>query len=303
MTLTEKPLVSVILATNRARPYLPDAIASVAAQTWRPIELIVVDDGSAEPDEVLRAAELMPGGRVIRQDASGVSVARNRGAAAASGRYLVFLDDDDLWAPERLTRHVEAMAAQPDAVASYCRMRTVLAATGEELAPGDQTPISGRLDVARRTTGILLPNMFIERNTFELCGGFDPDLRFAEDLDLALRLAEKGTFAFVPAVLVDYRATSDNATRRHRELVDGVRVVLARHRTHASDRADSALVGALDESIRKNERFAWWGAGRAAKAALKEKAPTRAVSELVWALRTAPRGLLDGVVRRITGSK
>ena len=297
----DAPLISVVVATNRVRPYLADAIASVVAQTWRPIEIIVVDDGSPEPEEMRRVAAQFSDTRVVRQEHSGVSVARNRGASEARGEYLVFLDDDDIWAPERLARHVAVMTDCPRAVASYCRMRTVLAATGEQIAPADQTQIADRLDVARRTTGILLPNMFLRQQAFEDAGGFDPSLRFAEDLDLALKLAELGEFVFEPRILVDYRATPDNTTRRHRELVEGITIVLQRHRTRAIGRADDALVDALDESIRKNARFAWWGAGRSARTSLRELRPLRAMSELIWALRTAPVGLFDGVRRRISG--
>lgn len=294
------PLVSVVVATNRAGALLREAIASVAGQSWGNLELIVVDDGSDDPDEVVRAARQVRGARVIRQRPSGVSVARNRGAAAAHGEYLVFLDDDDVWAPQRLERHVAAMAARPDAVASYCGMRTVRADTGQQLAAADQRPIADRLDVARRTTGIILPNLFLVRAAFEAAGGFDPGLRLAEDLDLVLRLAESGEFAFVPGTLVDYRATPHNTTRRRHELVESIRSVLLAHRAEAVERADVDLAAALEHSIRKNDRFAWWGAGRAAREALRSGRPGVAASELTWALNTAPRGLVDGIARRLT---
>lgn len=295
----ETPLVSVVIATNRARPYLHEAIASVAAQTWPKLELIVVDDGSDDADEVRRAAAQLPGARVVRSLPSGASAARNAGAALARGTYLVFLDDDDLWAPERVERHVEAMSANPAAVASYCGMRTLLAATGAVIAPADQTAIADRLDVARRTTGIILPNLFLTRAAFAAAGGFDPALRFAEDFDLLLRLSEQGAIAFVPRTLVDYRSTPTNATRRHRELVRGIDLVLRRHRHTAVSRGDRPLVSALDESRRKNARFAWWGAVRTARDALRAGQPLRAVREVAWAARVAPTGLVDGAVRAI----
>lgn len=294
------PLVSVVIATNRARPYLRDAIESVAAQTWQHLELIVVDDGSDDAGEVRRAAAQIPSSRVIRLDPSGVSAARNRGASHARGTYIAFLDDDDLWAPDRVERHVAVMAARPDAAASYCGMRTVHAETGEVLAPADQTAIADRLDVARRATGIILPNLFLTRAAFESVGGFDESLRYAEDFDLALRLTSQGAFVFVPRTLVDYRATSSNATLRHHELVQGITAVLRSHRSDAERRGDREFVSALDESARKNGRFAWWGAGRAAKAAVRARRPASAASEILWALRTAPLSLVDGLARKVS---
>lgn len=294
------PLVSVVIATNRARPYLGEAVASVAAQTWRAIELIVVDDGSDDPDEVSRVAADVAGAVVVRQCPSGASAARNRGAALAHGEYLVFLDDDDVWAPERVVRHVEALELRPDAVASYCGMRAVRAETREVLLAADQEPVSDRYDVARRKTGIILPNLFFVRSAFDAVGGFDPRLHFAEDLDLVLRLNERGSFAFVDEALVDYRVTEHNATRRHRELVEGIRAVLESHRVAADERGDVELVAALEHSMGKNDRFAWWGAGRIARDALAAGHPGAAMSELLWAWRTAPRGLVHGVRRRLS---
>lgn len=294
-------VVSVVLATNRSRPHLHEAIASVAAQSHAATELIVVDDGSDDPDEIERLVAEVSGARVVRQRAAGVSAARNRGAALAGGDYLVFLDDDDVWRSDRLARHVEAMRERPSAVASYCAMRSVDAVSGAVLAPGDQRAIVDRLDVARRTTGIIAPNLFLSRAAFEAVGGFDESLRYAEDLDLALRLSERGSFAFVPQVLVDYRVTSHNVTGRHRELVSGIDGVLRAHRARARRAGDGSLVRALDDSIRKNERFAWWGAWRRSRASLRARRYPAAAADLLWAARVAPRGLVSGMGRRIAG--
>ena len=291
-------LVSVVVATNRTGPFLQEALSSVRAQTHPAIEVIVVDDGSPRPETVVAAAEVVPEARVVRQAPAGPSVARNVGAAHASGRFLAFLDDDDRWDPDRIAACVARLEARPDAVLAYCGMRTI-DADGRVLGGPEQIAIAGRLDVARRRTGIILPNVLIRTEAFAAVGGFHSRIRLAEDLDLVLRLAEQGSFAFEPRALVDYRAHDGNTTRRHRELVRGIDEVLRLHRWAAEERQDAALVAALAESIRKNDRFAWWGAGRAARSALARGRPGVAVAELGWALRTAPLGLLDGARRRI----
>lgn len=293
------PLVSVVVATNRAGPFLAEALASVAAQTHTAVELVVVDDGSPDPEAVASAVASVPGAVLVRQPPSGVGVARNVGAARASGDLLAFLDDDDRWHPERLARHVAVHAERPDAVASYCGMRTVDASGERELAPADQVAISSRLDVARRRTGILLGNLVVRRADLEAAGGFHTAIRLAEDLDLVLRLAQRGPFAFVPGTFVDYRASGQNTTARHRELTRSIDQVLRLHAWSARERGDHALEAALRESLRKNDRFAWWSAGRAARAAARERRPAAALGEIGWALRTAPGGLLDGVARRL----
>lgn len=295
------PLVSVVIATNRAGPYLAEAMESVRAQTHPNVEVIVVDDGSPDPDLVAATVETIPGAVLVRQPAAGVGVARNTGVARARGEYVAFLDDDDRWHPERLARHVAAHANDADAVASYCGIRTIDASGERELAPADQVAVASRLDIARRRTGILLGNLMVRRDHLAAVGGFHTGIRLAEDLDLVLRLAQRGPFVFVPGALVDYRAYGDNTTARHRELTRSIDHVLRLHEWSAQERGDPELVAALRESIRKNERFAWWSAGRAARAAARERRPAAAVGEIAWALRTAPRGLLDGVTRRVRG--
>ncbi|WP_345752384.1 glycosyltransferase family 2 protein [Microbacterium rhizophilus] len=291
------PRVSVVVATNRVSPYLREALESAVAQTHPAVDILVVDDGSPDAAAVAAAASAV-GARTVRIPPSGVSIARNVGAAEVTGDYVVFLDDDDRWHPERLRRQVAALEEDPGAVASYCGMRTVDATGRRELAPADQVAVTSRLDVARRITGIILPNLVIRRASFDAVGGFHSRLALAEDLDLVLRLAERGSFAFVPERLVDYRATSTNTTRRHRELTRSIDRVLRLHRWSAVERGDAELVAAFDESLRGNARFAWWGASRRARSSLRERHPAAAAGELWWALRTAPGGLLDGLARR-----
>ncbi|HET6300706.1 glycosyltransferase family 2 protein [Microbacterium sp.] len=295
------PLVSVVVATNRAGEHLGEALDSVAAQTHPAVELIVVDDGSPDPDAVAAIVSRAENARLLRQPPTGVSAARNRGAGEAHGELLAFLDDDDRWHPERLARHVAAHAEDADAVASYCGIQTIDATGDRVLAPADQIAVGSSADIARRRTGILLGNLVMRRDRFVEVGGFDEGLRLAEDYDLILRLARHGRFLFVPGALVDYRAYGENSTGRHRALVASIDEVVRRHEKAARADGDDELVAALRDSARKNDRFAWWSAGRAARRALGERHPLRAVSEVWWALRTAPLGLADGVVRRLRG--
>lgn len=291
-------LVSVIVATNRVGPYFAEALASARDQTYSNLEIIVVDDGAPDSAAVDRTVGSVPKARVIHQAAAGVSVARNVGIAEASGEFVAFLDDDDRWDPRRLEWQIAGLMNAPDAVTSYCAMRTV-DEDGEQLAEADQVPITDRLDVARRTTGIILPNTIVRRDALVAAGGFHADIRLAEDLDLMLRLAERGAFVFEPRTLVDYRSHGSNTTARHRPLVASIERVLRLHQGNARERGDRDLVAALQVSRRKNQRFAWWSAGRAAKLALRQRKPVLAADELWWALRTSPTGLLDGVVRRL----
>lgn len=293
------PLVSIVIATNRVGPFFADALASAAAQTYSATEIIVVNDGAPDSAEVEQAVSSLDNARVIHQVPAGVSVARNVGIAQACGEYLAFLDDDDRWHPQRLEIQIAQLITTPDAVVSYCGMRTI-DEHGAVLAEADQEGVASKLDIARRSTGIILPNTIMRRAALTAVGGFHSGIRLAEDLDLILRLAERGQFVFSPKTLVEYRTHSGNTTRQHRALVLGIERVLRLHRDIASERGDDDLVAALEESLRKNRRFAWWGAGRAAKKALSQYRPLAAAEEFRWALATAPSGLIDGGFRRLT---
>src|SRR5690606_10625865 len=97
--------------------------------------------------------------------------------------------------------------------------------------------------------------------------------------------------------LVDYRAHGQNTTRRHRELCRSIDQVLRLHQWSASERGDRALVVAYQQSIRSNDRFAWWSALRAAR-----NSP-RSLREVAWAIRFAPRAPGDAALRRIRGNR
>lgn len=106
----DEPLVSVVITTYDRPTYLPDAVETVAEQTYDSIELIVVDDASPTPaSEVLSKDEYrFSEFQIVRHDENeGPNAARNTGIAAANGQYIAFLDDDDRWVPEKIERQVE----------------------------------------------------------------------------------------------------------------------------------------------------------------------------------------------------
>src|SRR5437763_7325366 len=106
-------LVSVMIGVYNARPYLAEAIESVFAQSYRPLELIVVDDGSDDgSDEV--ALSYGQALKYIRQERQGNGAARNSAVAQAAGAFFAFLDADDRFVPDKLERQMAALAADPD---------------------------------------------------------------------------------------------------------------------------------------------------------------------------------------------
>ncbi len=292
------PLVSVIVATNRGGPFLSEALRSVADQTHPRVEVIVIDDGAPDPESIDLTAQIVPDAAIVHRPASGVSTARNLGAALSTGEFLVFLDDDDRWHRERLELQLAAFRAHPAAGVGYCSMQSI-DEHGDVIAAADQIAVQDERDIARRNTGIIRPNLMIRRTAWLRSGGFDPQIRLAEDLDLILTLARTESFAFAPETLVDYRAHAGSTTRRYRELSRSIDLVVKAHRRSAKERKDEELVRAHEESLRANRRFAWWSAMRAYRRDLSEGHRAAAIGDLAWAVRFAPFAPAEALARRV----
>jgi glycosyltransferase involved in cell wall biosynthesis len=110
--LPDLPAVSVVIPAFNAAPYLRETIRSALAQTHRPAEIIVVDDGSTDATASI-ANRFGSRVRVISRDHAGIGAARNAGVRAARGELIAFLDADDVWEPEKLARQVQLLAANP----------------------------------------------------------------------------------------------------------------------------------------------------------------------------------------------
>ena len=192
------PLVSIVIASYNYGRFLGEAIASALAQRDAAVEVVVVDDGST--DDSAAVAGRFPV-RLIRQVNAGVCLARNRGAAAAHGELLVFLDADDLLEPDYVARCREALAVSGPTVAyAYTQMRLF----GEEEGIFASRPFDARAMLRERFVhGAAL----LRRASFDEVGGFDPAWRNGlEDYELWIRLLDRGyTGTFVSEPLLRYR--------------------------------------------------------------------------------------------------
>lgn len=175
-----EPRISVVIPAFRAIGTIDAAIRSVLAQTVAPAEIIVVDDGS--PDETAAHVEqAYPHVRLVRQANAGCGMARNAGAAAATGDWLAFLDADDAWLPGKLERQVpETRTAGVGVIACRC--------VGQSEPPFLAAP--GFEDLWQRNQ-IVVSSSLVRRAAFEQAGGFW-SRRACEDYHLWLRLAGQG---------------------------------------------------------------------------------------------------------------
>lgn len=199
---TTEPTVSVIVPTHNRPGGLGEALQSILSQSLQDFEVIVIDDGSSPPASPVDDPRI----RCHRTAHSeGPGAARNRGIASASGRYLSFLDDDDVYHPEKLRIAVEALEANPDCAYAVHRM------TFREL---DTSPRgSGDQSVLREGTRPMLLSQPPHVDSVVLRRDMTADLRFDEtfpaaaDLDYMIRLARCGPQLFIDSVLGAHTTT------------------------------------------------------------------------------------------------
>jgi len=185
----ENPLVSVIIPTYNRGWILKEAIDSVLAQNFSDFELIIVDDGSTDntQDILTSYKEKIIVERHIRN--KGVSAARNRGIASASGQYVSFLDSDDLWLPQKLSTQVDFFNANLDAL--ICQTEEKWIRTGIRVNPKKRHKKLSE-DIFEHSLYLCLVSpsaVMINRSLFEKTGMFDESLPACEDYDMWLRVS------------------------------------------------------------------------------------------------------------------
>jgi glycosyltransferase involved in cell wall biosynthesis len=227
-------LVSIVIPAFNQGRFLQQAIESALSQTHTALEVIVVDDGSTdETVEVCARLAADSRVRVIQQRNQGVGAARNRGARAASGDYLCFLDADDFYHHEKVELQARLLDECPAIDWVYCDIVGV----DENGRPADdsysvaasRTCLNGDIFDSLVLGGFFPPHtVMLRRKIFEAIGGFDPALGGNADLDLWLRMAARGhRVEFVDRRLAYYRTHEAGMSRDRSHMQDTRRTALA----------------------------------------------------------------------------
>jgi glycosyltransferase involved in cell wall biosynthesis len=274
------PLVSIILPTFNRLKCLRSSIESVFAQTHTDWELVIADDGSdEETHEYLKAIEVEPRVKVIRLSHSGSpSAVRNVALREAQGRYVAFLDSDDVWLPIKLEAQLAAHASCPSRRWSYTGLHRI-DGEGAILTPwpnGPWVPYDGAVfELLLKVEAIVAaPSVLAERSLVIDAGGFDEQLPFFEDYDMWMRLSLLSDVIVVDQPLVLVRVHHEHYS------ADRIRVYESRFRLldkHASSANTPHLRAVLRVERAKN----------AAYLALVSAAPSRRAEalKLLWRSR------------------
>ncbi|NLT05429.1 MAG: glycosyltransferase family 2 protein [Solirubrobacterales bacterium] len=245
--------VSIVITCFDYGRFLAEAVASALGQDGGSPEVIVVDDGSTDPD-TLTALDALPGeAQVLRRANGGPARARNTGAAAATGELLLMLDADDRLAPDALAAMRQPLDADPGLGFAYGRTRCFGAMSGElAFPPYDPYKLLYR--------SLVSVTSLVRREAFEAVGGFDPDVPGYEDWDFYLSLLEAGWEGRrVDRVTLHYRRhdrsafTADRADYRRRW-----RALRAKHAALYARREELARrseAGALERAVYRG----FWG--------------------------------------------
>jgi len=255
------PRVSVVMPVYNAERYVGEAIASILGQTYRDFELIVVDDGSTDRSaEIIdRCAAGDSRVRVLRRPNTGIIGALNDGLALAQGELVARMDHDDRSLPERFAQQVEYLDAHPACVAVGTGVLLV-DEDGDPIAPlvlqQAHEAIEAQL-LRGRGLSVAQPSSMIRRGVLVQVGGYR--VFPCEDLDLFLRLAERGRLANLPQTLLHYRkhAASATATQRRHE-ADATRREIVEQALARRGQAGPATLRRFAEPESKEDQYRHW---------------------------------------------
>jgi glycosyltransferase involved in cell wall biosynthesis len=214
VNMQTSPLVSVVIPTYNAGHFIARCVESVLAQTYRPLEIIVVNDGSTD-HTVAALAPYRSRIRYFYQENQGQSTARNRAIAESQGELIAFVDADDMWLPEKIARQVKALARSPRASLIHTDLFFLDNATGHKVHRADKKAeyvgnCAGRMFMQNKVT---ISSVLVRKECLARAGMFDGTFRYVDDYEMWLRIAAFFDFGYVDEPLVIYRIHEDNISR------------------------------------------------------------------------------------------
>jgi glycosyltransferase involved in cell wall biosynthesis len=251
--LSLRPRVSVVIPTFQSETRIARTLARLSRQTFTDFEIVVVNDGST--DGTARAIERAMAAdvriRAVEQSRGGLARARNCGVEASRGDMIAFLDDDDLWHPEKLALQVARLesSTSPAVVTCYSALVDVdgylLGWRFGGRAEGDVYREMLEWDMVSGGSVAL-----VRRGAIESCGGFDEALTPREDWDLWIRIARRHSFGCVPKILVGYTRRPSSMSRSYERMLARGHLVLEK-----AKQADSSISGLDHRAYVAREMF------------------------------------------------
>jgi len=225
----KSPVISVILPTYNCANFLPHSIQSILSQTYDSYEIIVVDDGSTDNTKEVLNPFMQKIKYVSYHWNKGAHVARNIGIRQALGKYIAFIDADDLWLPEKLQTDVDYLETHPDISMTYSKHINI-DSNGNKLGEGSRIMLpSGNIFIQlfSEQNFIITSSVVVRREVFGTTGIFDEQLFNCQDWDMWLRIAYHFKVAGINKLLIKYRhdlrslsKNRDNVLKYQKAVID-----------------------------------------------------------------------------------
>ena len=229
----QSPLISCIVSVFNGEKYLREALDSILAQTYHPLQVIVADDGSTDRTPDLAATY---GERItyVQQSNQGYPAAKNLGLSVAQGDFIAFLDADDLWHPEKLARQIAAMEKRPAIDLCFTRFENFwMPELAEEQRRYQRRPLS------QPQSAWSIGTLVVRRAVFERFGNFQDGARGLENMTWFLRASGQGAFIEVLSDILMYRRFSaESFTRDHARLFNNFFPILKEWRDYQRRRGN-----------------------------------------------------------------
>ena len=246
------PLVSVIIPSFNSAHFLFHSVNSALDQTYRPIEILVIDDGSADNTcEVLR--QFCGCIRYYRQENKGLAGARNTGIKLATGTFLAFLDADDIWLPDKLVKQCRVLAENPEVGLVHSDIWYWRPETGEKLLKekGREKYKKNCFDRLLSENRVTPSSVLVRKECFDKVGLFDERLRVYEDWDMWLRISRFFNFAYISEPLLNYRVHPGSLSANNLRMREGELAVLEKTLSNDPDLRMRFGKNEMDERVSK----------------------------------------------------
>ncbi len=211
--MNNRPLVSVIITTYNSEKFIPQSLQSVLNQTYKNLEIIVVDDQSSDRTQELVQSFILDDDRIkliATKHAGRPSVTRNIGVDNSSADYIAFLDGDDVWTPDKIERQIKYLLNHPECALVYSMSITFgdvnFFSPHFEVLPLLNKAAKTKDDLITKGNSITCSSVLCRKEIFYNTGKFDedPDLK-VEDYDLWIRMGDFGAYGFIPRIHIYYR--------------------------------------------------------------------------------------------------
>lgn len=235
-TDNKTPKVTVVIPAYNAIRYLPETMETVLNQTYQDFEVLVVNDGSTDetPNWVNQLSEEKPKVRMVSQVNQGLAGARCTGVTNARGKYVAFIDADDLWELTKLEKQVNSLESNPQA--GLCYTWTALA-DSEGKSTGRVIASHAEGDVWQQLTEMNIvccgSTPMIRRSCFDDVGLFSHDVSPSDDWDMWWRISAKYPFTVIKEPLIRYRQHPNNSSKKCEHMLTTSRILIERNFANA----------------------------------------------------------------------